>query len=739
MRTMIALLSGLAASTAACGDAVPTRWSAQVAVSVAALDLAGVGDVVWDVEVSNGAGAVVWQRRLTSSGYGDGGGSASYVGPCDADPAVAQNTVKVWVAGIYTAPVAVAGPFAFGATTGIVPGAAAPIDFDDPTATAPLQRAVPCAANADAAVHFDVALMRPASQGFFDISLNFNDIFCSAKVDCCKDADLSGGCAEDGREDLELLFDASGARARTVVLGFACTAGRSGVATTALYLDDLALDCTDGATFAADVTVNPDGPNGNQCGAGAMTGCAPRVAEHGGFDADTVLFQVGVYRGTESLSSGGVPVQKLYWNVALGGRPDLSLCTLRTRGTADDAADPGDRVDAGAIAAGAVYPYVAFDVDLGACTSMPLTFGDAGAVRPRYTDTAAATPTTFAHVWAPGFTCTPACGNGGSCVGPNQCACVGGFTGSLCELAPDPCASVTCLNGGSCAAPGGVAACVCPVGFGGSQCALLTGEIQIPAGTFYLGCSQYEESQGWCPSVAELPRHLVTLSAHAIDRSEVTAAAYAQCVQAGACSLPCSADNSCPALPGLTNATYGVAGRETRPVNFVTWPQAAAYCAWGGKPAGVQRLCTEAEWERAARGGCETVSVSCEPGVRIYPWDPGAGSAAYVSPTSALANFGWAFGEPRPIGSFTPAGDSPYGTYDMAGNVWEWVADWDGPYLAAAATDPTGPASGSARVLRGGGFGSDAAAVRTSWRASNPESAAGDDLGLRCCRTLSGP
>jgi hypothetical protein len=163
-----------------------------VAVSVAALNLQGVGDVVWDVEVVNGAdpAEVVWQRRLSSSGYGDGAGSASYVGPCDADPAVADNTVHVWVVGVYAAPVTTLGSFASGAEAGV---AGAPMDFQNPTTVgSPLTRGVTCQQNADAAVQFDVALMRPAQQGFFDIAVAFNNIFCSAKFDCCAEDTSTG-------------------------------------------------------------------------------------------------------------------------------------------------------------------------------------------------------------------------------------------------------------------------------------------------------------------------------------------------------------------------------------------------------------------------------------------------------------------------------------------------------------------------------------------------------------------
>ena len=189
-RPFAAGLSLIAAlSCAACdGGAAPSSDRGfdgpGVAVNVAALNLVGVGDVVWDVEVRNGAGTpqVVWQKRLSSSGYGDGAGSASYVGPCDADPAVATNTVNVWIVGVYGAPVSTLGTFASGGAGGVV---GAQLPFQNPTtAAAPLTRTVECDANADNAVAFDVTLARPATQGFFDVAVSFDDVFCSAKKLC---------------------------------------------------------------------------------------------------------------------------------------------------------------------------------------------------------------------------------------------------------------------------------------------------------------------------------------------------------------------------------------------------------------------------------------------------------------------------------------------------------------------------------------------------------------------------
>jgi len=798
---------------------------------MAALNLQGVGDVVWDVEVVNGAdpAQVVWQKRLSSTGYGDSTGSASYVGPCDADPGVNENTVKVWVVGVYSSPVATLGTFASGA----VGGATTPdVEFQNPTTAGALTQVATCQENADVFVQFDVALMRPAQQGFFDIAVNFNNIFCSAKFDCCADTDANG-CAADGTEDIYLLFDAAGVRSSTMVLGFACTAGATAGVETELYLDALQLDCTSptAETFAADITLNPSGPAGNQCTAGAdgMSTCTGVVTESNGVDADAYLYQLAIFRGLEQLQSGGIDAQKVYWNLALGVMraetgADITDCWLRTQGTADDA-NGTSIVALGNIAAGAVYPYIQWDVDLATCGAEPLTFGDDTAmVRADYTTTGGA-GRGFAYGYGPNLTagpfCAVACENGGQCVS-GACVCPTGFSGTACETndddcVGDPCAPGTCTDGvasytctcpdgtfddgATCAACTPIANCVsgltcttaadslcavCGTGYAAPDCANIddcdpnpclhggtctdgvdsytcscidgytgtdcetppgpqapagfsctgtvcandtTGEVCVPAGDFWMGCNSVLD--GNCGG-DESSQHLVTLSEYAIDRTEVTAAEYKSCVTNGACTVP--------STTGGTYGTYDPAGKQGHPINYVNWDQASAYCAWSGKAAGAQRLCTEAEWEKAARGGCETVTGDCSDGsqMRKYPWDTGDGSAAIEPTDCTYANWSGCSVATytSAVGSY-PAGASPYGAYDMAGNVWEWVSDWyAGSYAAGAVTDPTGPASGSLRVLRGGYFDSGAAYVRASERYYIAPSYADSTVGFRCCRSL---
>ncbi|TNF24192.1 MAG: hypothetical protein EP329_25475, partial [Deltaproteobacteria bacterium] len=330
--------------------------SGRVAIDVAALSLAGVADAEYTLTVTNGAGGagdVVWTRTLRSSSHGDGSGALSYVGTCDA--ATGVNSVILDLDALYDAG-----------------GAIAPETYLDPT---PLTQEVSCVADRDTPVQFDLTVARQAQQGFFDVAVQFDDLFCSAKFDCCDPA-TGTACAGDGSDDIRLLFTADGVRGRTFVMALACTAGLDASVVTALVLDDLVLDCdvnSIAGDFAPDVTIDPVGdPPGNLCDAGDLSACAA-VTEYGSADADSYLFQVAVYAGSEPLPNAGVAAHKVYWNVALGVLPGVSACTLRTRGSAYDAADPaGPPIDR-------LYPYIQWDVDLASCGAEQLAFNSAGA------------------------------------------------------------------------------------------------------------------------------------------------------------------------------------------------------------------------------------------------------------------------------------------------------------------------------------------------------------------------
>jgi serine/threonine-protein kinase len=277
----------------------------------------------------------------------------------------------------------------------------------------------------------------------------------------------------------------------------------------------------------------------------------------------------------------------------------------------------------------------------------------------------------------------------------------GTCSGSGCEYPyTDTACPSSCENG----------ACVggCPVG-----------TVLIPAGPFVMGS---DSAEGY---VEEEPEHIVTVSSYCMDVTEVTNAMWEACVSAGQCAAPANTSSGSRA-PYYGNSTY-----DSYPVIYVNWSQAQAYCMWAGK-----RLPTEAEWEKAARGGCEKVAPStCGPeDERTYPW----GEAV---PTCSLSNFntGTCVGNTDAVGARSPAGDGPYGTQDMLGNVGEWVADWysDTYYASSPSTDPSGPTtSATYRVVRGGSWYQAEMYQRVARRTYTNPGTLYDFIGVRCAKTL---
>jgi len=223
--------------------------------------------------------------------------------------------------------------------------------------------------------------------------------------------------------------------------------------------------------------------------------------------------------------------------------------------------------------------------------------------------------------------------------------------------------------------------------------------LYVSAGEFLMGSTDADPDAFG----DEKPQHKVTLAAFWIDHTEVTKDQYQKCVQAGKCAAP-----SCSGT-----------GVRDHPVVCVSWQDAADYCVWAGR-----RLPTEAEWEKAARGTDG----------RKYPWGdeaPDCGRLNYWGKDNGCV------GNTAAVGSY-PTGASPYGALDMAGNVWEWVADWyDATYYASSpAQNPTGPDAGQYRVLRGGSWFFSQWLVRAALRDRYAPVGSNDHIGFRCARSF---
>ena len=219
--------------------------------------------------------------------------------------------------------------------------------------------------------------------------------------------------------------------------------------------------------------------------------------------------------------------------------------------------------------------------------------------------------------------------------------------------------------------------------------------IEIPAGPFTMGSDTGDPD--------EAPVHEVDLPAFEIDQLEVINADFAQFVEATGYQTDAEKEGR------SKNWRDDAEGKDNHPVVRVSWNDAVAYCEWLGK-----RLPTEAEWEKAARGTDG----------RTYPWgDEWDSSKANVKETGLRGT--------AAVGSFG-TGVSPYGVEDMAGNVWEWTADWYEPYPGS--TYDSEYFGQKFQVVRGGGWFEMADAVRTTNRDLTSPTAANDDIGFRCTR-----
>src|SRR5215470_9599702 len=222
--------------------------------------------------------------------------------------------------------------------------------------------------------------------------------------------------------------------------------------------------------------------------------------------------------------------------------------------------------------------------------------------------------------------------------------------------------------------------------------------VSVPAGEFWMGS---EDSEAF---PHEKPRRRVYVDAFRIDKYEVTNALYRRFMDA----------------PGRAAPQYWNDSKwseSSQPVVGVDWNDANAYCQWAGK-----RLATEAEWEKAARGTDG----------RLYPWGDEA-------PTPAHAVFGQKEGsESLPPFSNRDKGKSPYGAQDMAGSLYEWVADWydDEYYEKSPSQNPRGPSEGGQKVQRSGSYSNNPYRLRSSFRTKDNPTEAHPNVGFRCAQNI---
>jgi len=235
--------------------------------------------------------------------------------------------------------------------------------------------------------------------------------------------------------------------------------------------------------------------------------------------------------------------------------------------------------------------------------------------------------------------------------------------------------------------------------------------VLVPAGPFVMGRNDRAPN--------EYPAHTVTLNDYYIDQFETNNLSFAEFLNEMGNQFEGNANwievNDPDLRIHLVDNVWQVdAGFENYPMNEVTWYGARAYCLWRGG-----RLPTEAEWEKAARGTDG----------RTFPWGEDI--------SCDLANFAGCVHASVPVDSY-PDGVSPYGAYNMAGNVMEWVEDWyqRDYYQYSPSENPTGPESGDYKIFRGGSWYLVSGNVRTTYRFAKLQVLTFVSNGLRCARDV---
>ena len=219
----------------------------------------------------------------------------------------------------------------------------------------------------------------------------------------------------------------------------------------------------------------------------------------------------------------------------------------------------------------------------------------------------------------------------------------------------------------------------------------------VPAGEFVMGSVTGDAD--------EQPVRRVYLDAFFMDLYQVSVGQYAKFLEATSQAAP-------PDWSIMNKSRH-----QNRPVVNVDWADANAYCTWAGK-----RMPTEAEWEKAARGTDG----------RTYPWGNELPTGFRANSMKEKWSNHWVV---MPVGMYEE-GKSPYGLYDMAGNVWEWVSDWYASdyYESSPSQNPVGPPTGESKVIRGGSWGSGSKDLRSADRDTHVPSARGLGTGFRCAK-----
>jgi sulfatase modifying factor 1 len=245
----------------------------------------------------------------------------------------------------------------------------------------------------------------------------------------------------------------------------------------------------------------------------------------------------------------------------------------------------------------------------------------------------------------------------------------------------------------------------------------LSDMVLIPGGDYWMGRVHsfplYEWGMMQRARLDDRPAHQLLIDSFYIDKYEVTNQAYRRYTEQTKHKKPWHWKDG------------GFAEAEARlPVTNVTWNDADAYCRWAGK-----RLPTEAEWEKAARGGLDR---------QLFSWGNSGitlkGDLAKTTKTGKNAHVGVASG-PAPVGSYPPNG---YGLFDAAGNVWEWTNDWylRDYYSVSPEANPPGPESGRYKVVRGGGWSDpEEETVLVSYRNYTAPDQVSFTIGFRCARS----